>query len=452
MKSRFSILSILLFGMSYSLTAQTCSNTAKTNTLICTFPQLFGPGGMTLTNPNHYAHFQDASLTTFRPLNTAIGEELSTLPLGSAGSGISFTFTPEHVPISSEDSLGPILTERAQVIGRNHINVGVAYQYFGFSQIDGLQLHQFPAILEHAQFQVNGVTPSYENDYITTANDVGLDLDQTVIYAVYGVSSRIDVSVEVPFEKVHLNATSNDHIVRTVACEFNATCVGGGADFGEYHYFGSPTSNAQALADVNATFANRGDASGIGDVILHGKYQLLKGEKIEGAIGIGVRLPTGDVNNFLGSGTVGVLPFGALTYKARLSPHVRGGYQWNGDSILAGDPTTTTGSKASLPPEIVYSAGADLRVARRLTVAVDLIGQRVLSASRLSLGNYTDVNGNVLPDIQPFTGDYSSDAIGTGAKVRLAGELVLIGNVTTRIDNGGLRAAVVPLAGLSYAF
>src|ERR1700733_3577153 len=179
-KSRTVLLLSVLSCLAMHLPAQTCSNTATTNTLVCTFPQLFGPGGLTLNQPNHKAHFQGASLTTFKPLNTAIGEELSTLPLGSAGSGVSFTFTPEHVPVSSEDSLGPILTERAQVIGSKHVNVGVAYQYFSFGQIDGLNMRNLPAVLGHAQFLINGVppVPDYENDYITTNNNIGLHLNQ----------------------------------------------------------------------------------------------------------------------------------------------------------------------------------------------------------------------------------------------------------------------------------
>jgi hypothetical protein len=403
--------------------------------LVCTFPQLFGPGGLTLNQPHHKAHFKTASLTTFSPLSTSIGEELSNLPIGSAGSAVTFSFTPEHVPVPSEDSLGPILMERAQVIGRNHVDVGVAYQYFDFGGIDGLQLRRFPAILEHSVFEVNGMTPDYENDYISTQNSVGLHLNQTVFYGVVGIGNRLDVSAQIPVEQVHLNAISNDHIVRTVECEFDASCTdASGAYMGEYHYFGPlPTSPAQALAAVNATFRNGGSASGIGDVILRAKGEILKGEKTAASLGVAFRVPSGDANSFLGSGTLGVAPFGAFTYRGRVSPHIRGGYAWNGSSIL-------------------YSGGVDIRVLDRLTVDADLIGERVLRANRLALGTYVDYYQNSLPNIQSFIGDYSSDSIGVGAKVRLARELVLTGNVTTRVDNGGLVARVVPLVGLSYAF
>ncbi len=431
---------------------QTCSSTTTTNDLVCAVPQLFGPGGLTLPNTAHKAHFTSSSLNTFRPLNTAVGEALSTLPLGSSGSGVSFTFDKDQIPVPTEDTLGPILTERAGVIGRNKLNVGVAYQYFSFSELDGINLNKFPAVLGHSVFLVNGVQPSFENDYITTNNSVHVALNQTVLYGVYGITNRLDVSAEVPIEQVHFRVTSAAHIVRTVACELNGTCTGFGSQCGEFHYFDAGTNCSNAVASVDKDFANGGDATGLGDVILRGKYQVIKGEKISGSVGIAFRLPSGDESNFLGSGTLGVAPFGALTYRGRLSPHVRVGYQWNGDSILAGDPTATTGAKSSLPPEILYSAGADYRVTKRITVAADLIGGRVLQASRLAMGTFTDVNAKVLPNIEPMTADYSSDAIGVGAKVRLKGRLLLIGNVTSRVNSGGLRASVVPLAGLSYSF
>src|SRR6202161_3914330 len=108
-KSRVAFFLTVLSGLALHLAAQTCSNTTTPSTLVCTFPQLFGPGGLTLNQPHHKAHFKTASLTTFSPLSTSIGEELSILPLGSAGSALSFSFTPEHVPVPREDSLGPIL-------------------------------------------------------------------------------------------------------------------------------------------------------------------------------------------------------------------------------------------------------------------------------------------------------------------------------------------------------
>ena len=456
----------LLAGAGTPLMAQVCSGTDFTPDLVCAVPQLFGPAGMILPNTHHAAHFKNASLQTFAPLNTSIGEALSTLPLGSAGSGFGFTFDANHVPIPSEDSLGPIMTERAGVIGKGKTNIGVAYQYFSFSQIDGIDLNHFPAVLGHAAFQIKGQFPDFENDYITTSNSATLDLHQMVLYATVGVTNRLDASIEVPFEKVHFRVTSAAHIVRTVPCELNDNCDSPISDplyfkqseCNEFHYFDAGVNCANAFSSTDKTFTNGGDAQGLGDIILRAKYEVWKGEKTGASLGLAYRLPVGDETNFTGSGATGFEPFAAFTYRARFSPHVRFGYQWNARSILAGDPTSTVSANAKhhLPPELLYSAGADYWVTKRVTAAVDLIGGRVLDANRLLISSQFMIPATgvpvQVPDLASTFNDYSTNSISAGAKVRLARELVLIGNVTTRIDNGGLVARVVPLVGVSYAF
>ncbi len=475
MKVRALVLSAL-FATVVSATAQTCSNTGTTDALICAVPQLFGPGGLQLgANPKHQPHFKDSSIKTFSPLTVSIGEELSTLPLGSSGAPTTVVFDSQGHPQNVEDSLGPIITERANVIGPRSYNLGIAYQYFSFDKVDGIKLGSFPAVLLH-ELAANETAPSgFEHDYINTSNHVHFALNQTVLYGVFGVSKRMDASIELPFEAAQFRVTSTATIVRTQPCELaqDPGTHGGGCTVasghdpnnfdvcGEFHYFvtlSNPTSNCAAIFNSTVNSYPSGsrstDAMGIGDLIVRGKYQIIAGEKLAGSVGVGVRIPTGDAQNFLGSGAYGIAPFGAMSYRAKFSPHFRIGYQWNSHSVLGGDPTNGAASKASLPPGFLYSAGVDYRIIKkRLTVAADLIGERVFAANRLSLGTYPDSFGNAIPTIKTVPGaDYSSDAIAVGAKVRIKGELLLIGNITMRVDNGGLRANVVPLVGLSYSF
>jgi Putative MetA-pathway of phenol degradation len=474
---------LLALGATTSLVAQTtvvtptCSNSITTLELICTVPQLFGPGGLTLPNPNHKAHFSQASINEFSPLNVSIGEELSSLPLGSSGSATTFAPDSQGHLVPTEDSLGPILTERANVIGRRAVNLGVAYQYFSFTKIDGVNLHSFPAVLIHITDPGEVIGPtSFKNDYISTTTQAYLALNQTTIYGVYGISSRMDASIEVPIQQVHFRVFSNAAIVRTQPCEYQRGPEGGGNCYppdndepppnqkgvcGEFHYFDG-TNCSTIFNSTTALYpgSKKTDATGIGDVIIRGKYEVLRGEKFTGSLGIGFRFPSGDAKNFLGSGAYGIAPFGIFTYRARLSPHARLGYQWNSHSVLAGDPTGTIGPPdASLPPEFLYSGGADFRATKRITVAADLIGGVVLSASHLSLGLTTNPlyigdSGTQakLRTINSSIATYNSDAIALGAKVRLIRELILTGNATIRVNDGGLRANVVPLVGLSYAF
>ena len=91
--------------------------------------------------------------------------------------------------------------------------------------------------------------------------------------------------------------------------------------------------------------------------------------------------------NFLGSGATGVKPFGVLSYEARVSPHAEVGYEWNGESTLAGGSlvpgTTPASAKGSLPSRFVYIVGTDVAVVKRLTVAFDIYGQRLFRAPQL---------------------------------------------------------------------
>jgi hypothetical protein len=505
-------LSVVVTAIPLAAQSATCSGSTYTNTLICTLPQLFGPQGMTLANPNHYAHFAVFSESQFRPLNQGIGQALSILPLGSSGSGTTFTLDAQGHPVPTEDSLGPIITERANVIGRKAINLGVAYQYFSFTKIDGINLNSFKAVLLHEDsYPLSLITPtSYKNDYIQTSNSVNLNLNQTVIYAVFGIANHMDASIELPIDAVHFRVTSSAQIVRTQPCEAQQAPNGGGSCLpplyddpknpagvcGEFHYFAGDQSNCPLVfASAGPSYsvkyplpgapgllppatpggtpttqpARNGppptDATGIGDITIRGKYEVLHGEKLTGSIGLGVRFPSGDPKNFLGTGAYGVIPFGVLTYAGRISPHVRLGYEWNSHSILAGDPLSATGATASLPPAWLYSAGADFRATKWLTIAADLIGQGVVSATRLSLGSYlrlpptdgtTDPTKETtipVPSIQPLNlSSYNSDAIAIGGKVGLKHGFVLTGNATIRVNDGGLRANVVPLVGASYAF
>ncbi len=511
MKVRTSVAFALALTSSIPLVAQstTCSTMTYTNTLICTVPQLFGPAGLTLDNQNHNAHFAVNSEAQFRPLNQAIGQELSILPLGSSGSGATFTRDADGNLKSTEDSLGPILTERASVIGRHVFTLGVAYQYFSFDKIDGISLHGsagFPAALLHEgseDLKALNDTHSFKNDYITTSSQAHLSLNQTVIYGVFGLTKRMDASIELPIQAVHFAITSNAHIVRTQPCEATLDPITGGGDClfsngkdtnppkavcGEFHYFGDTSSCPNVFKTVNASFPLPGtpgllgelpgpvtpapqprapgtDASGIGDITVRGKYEVIPGEKFVGSVGLAVRFPSGDAKNFLGTGAYGVTPFGALTLVGKFSPHVRVGYEWNSHSVLSGDPlgVNNAPTTASLPPAWLYSGGVDYRVAKRLTLAADLIGQRVLSDGHLSLGSiprlpetdgHTDPGTEattLVPSIKSVSGGYNADAIAVGGKVRLWGELILIGNATIRIDDGGLRANVVPLVGLSWS-
>ena len=129
------------------------------------------------------------------------------------------------------------------------------------------------------------------------------------------------------------------------------------------------------------------------------------------------------------------------------------GYEFNGSSILAGNPVN--GTKGRLPNQLLYSGGMDAGVTRKLTLAVDLLGQRLYDAPGVMKGAWVDVLGVPYPDVpqtNPTHRSFNMNDLAVGAKYSLHGNLLLAGNVQFKLDDGGLRAKVVPLGGISYTF
>jgi hypothetical protein len=238
---------------------------------------------------------------------------------------------------------------------------------------------------------------------------------------------------------------------------------------GVFHQFDPsivPSCGSQVPC-LQGTFTNSGSAQGIGDVTLRGKYELYQGERFGFAAGLDLRLPTGEAENFLGSGATGVKPFAVVSYSARVSPHAEIGYEWNGDSILAGDfvGPAATNSKRALPNRLVYTVGADVSIVKRLTGAFDLYGQRLFGVPELFSNPYTDLGkcsdiactslaaGTAHPNlgVRPNT-DYNIINASVGLKYKLVHNLVLTGNVLLKLNDSGLRATAIPLVGASYSF
>jgi hypothetical protein len=204
---------------------------------------------------------------------------------------------------------------------------------------------------------------------------------------------------------------------------------------------------------LNAAFSSFRTATGLGDVIVRIKDTLLKGERAAVALGVDVRVPSGDEKDFLGAGAAGIKNFLAASYRARVSPHVNVGYEFNGSSILAGN--SVTGQRARLPDQLFYSGGIDAGVTKRLTFALDLLGERLYGAPHVVKGPFVDVLGVSHPDIPQTTPTHRSfnmNDLAVGAKIHPGSNFLLTGNVQFKLDRGGLRARAVPLGGISYTF
>jgi hypothetical protein len=385
------------FGAISMLAQTTCGNTK----LACLLPTALH------TNP-----------PTFNFFNEAFGTQIGQLPLATPASGFIFTFDKQlGVYKSSQESFGPLLAERVETIGRHKVYVAFTYQWFDFSNIDGNDLHHLPLLFSFPSAQSPQVVTQTDNRIDTTVN-------QYVVFGTFGLSDHVDVSIAVPIERISMGVTSK-------GTEYSTT-TSASASFTEY------------LPGV---------ATGFGDIVLSSKGTIFTWEQYGLAIGGELRLPTGDEQNFLGSGAVGIKPYFVIARRGKIAPHLNLAYQWNASSALAID---QNGTQQSLPGFFGYTFGADIGLSKRFTLAADLVGQHFFDAPQVSTPKSVTatVNGQptVFSSVLPINGGYNVDSLALGLKANPWRSLLLLGNMTIKLDSGGLRATIVPLAGVSYSF
>ncbi len=399
---------LILAGLfaSTSVSAQTCGNT----TLSCLIPTALHTGS-----------------STFNFLNEALGTQIGEVPLATPASGFIYSFDKAlGVPVLSQQSFGPLLAERAETIGKQTAYLAFTYQRYSFSVIDGNNLKNLP-ILFYFPNQQNPTVVTY------TQNRVDVNLNQYVIYGTFGITDRIDVSFAVPLARVALGVSSK-------GTEYS-TSTPATASFTEYL---------------------PGSASGIGDVILAAKGTVHRSDKFDLAAGAELRFPSGDAKNFLGAGAYGFKPYLVLSRAAdrstkldwgKIAPHLNVAYQWNGTSVLA---TDANGTEGNLPSYFGYAAGAELAFTRRITVVADLVGREYFGAAQVSTPRTimapVDRQQTPFSSIVQVNGSYNVNNLAIGLKANPWNRILLMANVTFKLNDAGLRATAVPFVGASYTF
>jgi hypothetical protein len=414
-------------------------------TLATLFEDVYGPRGLvlnsddvTLDGTTHAAHFNSAFQSDFRLVNIALTSQLTSVPLPSPASGFTYKFDPATGTfVRSTTSFGPILADRAETIGRGRLAFGFTQQFFSFDHLDGVPLTSIPAVFRHDNFEAGGGRA----DVVSTVNTVEASVSQFSGALTYGISDRVDVSLAVPVVRTRLSLLSNATINR----------IGTGTEV-QIHYFrddlsiGGYGSSHQFFVD--------GSAAGLGDLLLRTKANLMREGTRAFAVGLDLRLPTGDEQNLLGAGAAGVRPFAIFSSSmGRFGPHANLAYQWNGESLLAGDVRNHV--EADLPDQFQYAVGSDFNVNNRFSIIVDVLGQRVMDASRLSLYTFTATGAAgtaTLPDIQFSTDSYWTADGSVGFKANVASRVLVSFNFRFSLGESGLTDRIAPLLGVEWAF
>src|SRR6266567_7333 len=208
--------------------AQNLCASSISGTLVCKVPEVYGPTGLVLPAgvgpPALVGSFNGNNLSS---LSTAVATQSVLLSLASPAAGIIYAYDPTtQVFAPSTDSFGPIFGERADTIGRHRFFVGESYQYFNFNSLDGTNLKHLPQVftqpdtpLSDGSGRICSTTGdsvggcSFIRDVVTVDTRVDLKIHQAVTFLTFGVTSRVDVSMAIPFESVRFAITSNATIV-----------------------------------------------------------------------------------------------------------------------------------------------------------------------------------------------------------------------------------------------
>jgi len=445
------------------------------------------PEGFTHTahfSPLEAGELNNPVVGIVQAFNGQLATQFSTFPLGSSTGGFTYIFNPEVGTFQrGSRSFGPMFGERALTIGRRKLSVGMNYEHTSYKEFEGQNLDNgsIKFYLRHDDCCTVNLTPTgfvltnqpngtrlntpFEGDLVEAALSVKTTTNTVAAFANYGLTDRWDVGIAVPFVRVSMDAQVQARVVRLVT--FNNPTV---------HAFDQNNLNAPLIVN------RRGQASGLGDVVLRTKYQFLRREGGGLAAAGDLRTPTGDKDELLGAGGVQAkFLIVASRESGRFAQHINGGYTVAQGRVGGSFSGLTS---AHLPDEFNYTGGVEFAATPRLTLVSDFIGRTLRRAGRLDLVDkgfeYTTSANEPSPaafggapgpdcgsvpglpgatcstilfkEFAPRSGNLTLLLGTVGGKYNLSHNLLLAGGVLFPVNHAGLQGRITPTFGVDYAF
>jgi hypothetical protein len=298
----------------------------------------------------HAPHFNADSIQAFARLNDSIVSGVGTPAFNSTVTGITFDVA-SGVPVETQNSLGPLLVESARTLGKGKVDLAFGYSRIKYDRLDGRKLDNYLLDMHHNDCCTagnpevpppDGAITGFENDEIEVRVKTKLNFDVLGLFANYGITDRWDVGVVVPVIRAEARANAHAEVLAISGSNIH-------------------TFEGQSNLQNSRT---GGTKTGIGDVIVRTKYNLLResGSAPDLAVLAQVTAPTGDDDNLLGTGET-KYKAGVITSKnfGTVGTHLNLAYEM------------TTGPKVQ--DNMTYAAGVDLRASSTFTVGADFLGR-----------------------------------------------------------------------------
>lgn len=341
---------------------------------------------------------EQAAIATRDTIANLLILELATLP-SSSGGGFTYQFDPALGTVTrSSDSFGPLFTERSLLAGQGHASFGMSYRSTAYETIDGRNLRDGTLVStasiirgEAAPFDIETVALRIRTDTMTLSGTVG-------------ITDRFDVSAGIPFVRLTLDGQRVD------------------------------TYRGRELVQATGSAS----ASGLGDVVLRAKYNVLRAGASGVAVGGEARLPTGDEENLLGAGRFSVTPRVIGSFERdRVGVHGEVGYSFRGIS-----------------ESLSYAGAVTVVAASRLTVVGELLGRRLDGLGRLIETRLPHPRLAGIDTIRLTGSGETTDrlVLVTGLKWNVARTWLVTANVLKPVTSVGLNARWVPSVTFDYWF
>jgi hypothetical protein len=408
--------------------------------LVPLMKDLFETGVVLSTTPSgggvivHTPVFEnDPSVTQVTDLvqdiSQQIGLQVSNVPLGSSSGGFTYQYDSSLGTFKrSSASFGPAFAERAVNIGRGKFNFGMNYQHSKYTALEGkdLETGEIAIYLPHQK-----IGNFVEGDIIEADLKMNLRSDTEAFFGNFGITDKVDLGLVVPVETVKMDLTYHK-IIRDFATH---------AVSPDTHRFGNGQKTDDASESASAT--------GIGDIVVRGKVGFPSKSSQGFALGIDLRLPTGDEENMLGTGATQTHVYLiASGERGKLGHHANVGF-------------TASAGGTDVSNQFNYVGGADYAATPKLTLVGDLVGRTYFDAKRLvdTSIQHSFQQGATAPTetVQLNTVDLEKGALNSllgtaGVKFNPGGTLLLSAHIVFTLNSAGLTRSVTGVFGFDYSF
>jgi hypothetical protein len=366
------------------------------------------------------------------PIGPALANTVaSTYPVASASSSVTYAFNPKTETFERQTRvLGPIIGERAETIGKGQLDVGVSLSFIDFSTINGDNLGDLvnqPSINGRVvSFPVPGGVTLKDGrftNFLPVLVHANIDVQATIgtPSITYGVTPDLDVNLSLPLLETYLNVKVNETVPDPRLPQYMLRDCGGA---------NGPACGPNEIrpTTINRQAADR--AVGFGDLLLRMKYVILRDKPVDLAAGLGVSFPSGDPDNFQGTGNYQVQPELVVSkvIAERFEPLLNLGVNINADDV----------SRSSFR----WAIGGTGLVYGPITAAAVFLGNNEFNAQTdpISAPFFFQINRN----------DYYNFSFGLRCLFAETG--VISANVIVPLNRDGLRADYIPTIQAEYAF